>query len=221
MTPLGLSSGSLPHATAADLAAAVLGHGGSGLDLRIGKGHAWERDGVERGLRAIAAAGAEVFFTGVGARLGDPAAELAEAPPAWPVKVFCVERPDPGLVAEQAAGRELWVETHAGGPDVTTLIDLAERTGVGLVLDVLGLAEIGGADRHRLAALAPHVRAAQVKGFHRTPQGTRHRPLEPRDLEPVLAVMERTSLRCVTVESRAGNPGADLVLLATLLKENT
>ncbi|MGC5009256.1 hypothetical protein ACLQ2R_00680 [Streptosporangium sp. DT93] len=222
---IGLSSGTLPRSTAAELAGAVLAYGGSGLDLRVGKGQRWEEDGVLSGLRAIGSAGLDVFFTGLGWRLGDPALprpETAGVPAAWPVKVFCVEAPDPGLVGEQVAaaadaGFELWVETHAGGPDVDGLIDLAGRTGVGVVLDVLGLAAIGGADDHRLAGLAPHVRAAQVKGVTRTPQGVRHRPLAPPDLDPVLRVMESTALRCVTVESRAGTPDADLAVLARAL----
>lgn len=222
---IGLSSGTLPGATAAELADAVLAYGGSGVDLRIGKNQRWERDGVAEAVRGFAAAGLHVFFTGVGWRLGDPALPdpaAADVPSKWPVKVFCVEAPDVGLVADQVAaaadaGLELWVETHAGGPGVNGLIDLAERTGVGVVLDVLGLDEIGGADRRQLAGLAPHVRAAQVKGVRRTSDGVRHRSLTPADLEPVLRVMDRAALRCVTVESRAGTPAADMAVLATAL----
>ncbi|GAA0443911.1 hypothetical protein Acor_27360 [Acrocarpospora corrugata] len=218
---IGLSSGTLPQATAAELADAVLAYGGSGVDLRIGKDQRWERDGVAEALSHFAANGLDVFYTGVGWRLGTPA-PLPEAPPEWPVKVFCVETPDLQLVADQVAaaseaGLELWVETHAGGPAVRGLIDLAGRTGVGIVLDVLGLGEIGGADRHELADLAPHVRAAQVKGVLRTPAGVRHRPLSPPDLDPVLSVLAGSALRCVTVESRAGAPAADLAVLARAL----
>ncbi|MEV0589970.1 hypothetical protein [Nonomuraea cavernae] len=228
---IGLSSGTLPQAGATELARAALRYGGSGVDLRIGKGQGWDSDGVAEGLRAVAEAGAEVFFTGVGWRLGDPglapaeAAEAAGVPSRWPVKVFCVERPDLGLVAEQVsgaadAGFALWVETHAGGPAVDGLIDLAARTGAGVVLDVLGLREIGGADRHQLADLAPHVHAAQVKGVLRTPEGVRHRPLTPPDLDPVLNVLERGPLRSITVESRAGAPDSDLAVLAHVLVPN-
>jgi len=220
--PLGYSSGTLPEAGPEELARAVLLAGGTGVDLRIGKGHGWERDGVRPGIDRIRRTGAEVFFVGVGWRLGDPAHwPLVEEPvPAeYPVKVFCVEHPDPALVAEQLAAAaearlQPWVETHAGGPDVPGLIDITERTGVGILVDLLGLAEIGGADRAQLRALAPFVRAAQVKGFRRTAQGTRHRPLAPHDLSYLL---DLGPLKAVTIESRAGTPDADLAVLAAEL----
>ncbi|GHI03118.1 hypothetical protein AQI88_02035 [Streptomyces cellostaticus] len=222
---LGYSSGTLPQAGPEELARAVLHAEGTGVDLRIGKGHGWERDGVQPGIDRIRRTGAEVFFVGVGWRLGDPAHwPVAEEPvPApYPVKVFCTERPDPALVAEQLAaaaeaGVEPWVETHAGGPDVAGLIDLAERTGVGVLVDLLGLAEIGGAHRAQLRALSPFVRAAQVKGVRRTAQGTRHRPLTPHDLTDLSYLLELGPLRAVTVESRAGTPDADLAVLAAAL----
>ncbi|MEU2060330.1 hypothetical protein [Streptomyces sp. NPDC013455] len=223
--PLGYSSGTLPGAGPEELARAVLGAGGTGVDLRIGKGHGWERDGVRPGIDRILRTGADVFFVGVGWHLGDPARWPVgeEAVPAeYPVKVFCVQRPDPALVTEQLAaaaeaGLRPWVETHAGGPDTAGLIDLADRTGVGVLVDLLGLAEIGGADRAQLRALAPFVRAAQVKGVLRTPQGTRHRPLAPHDLSDLSYLLGLGPLHAVTVESRAGTPDADLAVLAAEL----
>jgi len=223
--PLGYSSGTLPGAGPEELARAVLLAGGTGVDLRIGKDHGWERDGVRAGIDRIRRTGADVFFVGVGWRLGDaarwPVGE-EEVPAEDPVKVFCAERPDPVLVGEQLAaaadaGLRPWVETHAGGPDVTGLIDLTERTGVGVLLDLLGLAEIGGADHAQLRALAPFVRAAQVKGVHRTSKGTRHRPLAPHDLSDLSYLLSLGPLHAVTVESRAGAPDADLAVLAAEL----
>lgn len=230
--PIGFSSGTLPSAGAGELAAAVLAAGGSGLDLRIGRGHRWESDGVRAGLEAIAAAGAEVFFTGVGWRLGDPAGWPVrdagkDLPPRdYPVKVFCVAEPDPVLVTEQlaaaaGAGLEPWVETHAGGPDAARLLALAERTGVGVLVDLLGLAQIGGASPAQLRTLAPFVRAAQVKGVLRTEHGLRHRPLVPDDLADVVSLLKAATLRAVTVESRAGTPDADLAVLAQVLDTAT
>jgi hypothetical protein len=218
----------LPSAGAAELANAVLAAGGTGLDLRIGKGHGWERDGVPAGLDQIAAVGVDVFFLGVGWRLGDPAGwpvgerDLDAPPRGYPVKVFCVADPDSVLVDEQlaaaaAAGVEPWVETHGGGPDVRGLLDLTARTGVGVLVDLLGLAEIGGASPAQLRSLAPSVRAAQVKGVVHTAGGTRHRPLVPEDLTDLLYLLQTVPLRAVTVESRAGTPDADLAVLAHAL----
>jgi hypothetical protein len=170
-----------------------------------------------------------VFFFGLGWRLGDPhgwpraTADEGLPPAGWPVKVFCAADPDPVLVAEQlavaaAAGLEPWVETHAGGPDVRGLLELAERSGAGVVLDLLGLAEIGGASTAQLRALAPFIRAAQVKGVHRAEPGIRHRPLAPADLAGLLSVLHLAPLRAVTVESRAGTHDADLVVLADAMR---
>ncbi len=225
---IGFSSGTLPQAGAAELAMAVRAAGGTGVDLRIGKGHSWQREGVRAGLAAIQAAGIQVFFTGVGWRLGDPSgwpacSADAEQPPAeYPVKVFCAADPDPRLVTAQlaaarAAGLVPWVETHDGGPAVPDLIRVAERTGVGVVVDLRGLAEIGGAEPRLLADLAPFVQAAQVKGVLRTPGGTRHRPLVPDDLAILLDLIPLAPIRAVTVESRAGTPDADLAVLANAL----
>lgn len=227
--PIGFSSGTLPGAGARELGQAVLAAGGTGVDLRIGKGHGWERDGVRAGLDEIEAAGAEVFFFGLGWRLGDPygwpdgTADRTRPPAGWPVKVFCAADPDPVLVAEQlavaaAAGHDPWVETHAGGPDIRGLLALAERSGVGVVLDLRGLAEIGGASTAQLRALAPFIRAAQVKGVHPTEQGIRHRPLVPADLAGLLSVLPLAPLRAVTVESRAGTPDRDLAVLADAMR---
>jgi hypothetical protein len=231
MTPLaiGLSSGTLPRSSAAELAETVIDLGGRGVDLRIGKGQRWEQDGAAAGLRDILAAGIEVFFTGVGWRLGDPALVVDAAPDmpvTWPIKVFCVADPDLALVTDQVAaaadaGLRLWAETHAGGPSVAGLIRLADATGVGIVLDTLGLAEIGGMDHGQLADLAPHVRAAQVKGVLRTADGTRHRPLKNEDLDDIAQVAHFGVLRSVTVESRAGTPRADMAILARFVAEQT
>jgi len=224
-SPLGYSSGTLPGAGPGELARAVLRAGGTGVDLRIGKNHCWERDGVCTGIDRIRAEGAEVFFVGVGRRLGDPTGWFDDGQPLpreYPVKVFCVEHPDRSLVSDQLAaateaGLRPWVETHAGGPDVSGLIDLAERTGVGVLFDLLGVIEIGGADRSQLRALAPFVRAAQVKGVRRTEQGTLHRPLRLPDLSDLVYLLGLGPPRPMTVESRAGTPGADLAVLADAL----
>jgi hypothetical protein len=231
MTPLaiGFSSGTLPQSSAVEFAETVVDLGGRGVDLRIGKGQRWEQEGVAAGLRDIAAAGLEVFFTGVGWRLGDPdlvVEAAAGVPVTWPVKVFCVPKPDIALITDQLAaaadaGLRLWVETHAGGPSVAGLIAIAEATGVGIVLDTLGLAEIGGMADGQLADVAPHVRAAQVKGVRRTADGTRHRPLRNEDLDIVEQIAQFGALSAITVESRAGTPRADMAVLAGFVSEQT
>jgi hypothetical protein len=223
MVLLGLSSGTAPDVCAAELADMTTRGGGAAVDVRIGKGHAWEDNGVRQGIADIERAGVSVAFTGIGWHMGDPVSPVPhEWPPAqYPVKVFCVERPDHGLVAEQVAaaarsGVTLLIETHRGGPSATELARLAATSGVGVVADLLGLLETGS-DEDSLAELAPHVRAVQVKGV--TPQ-RRHRPMVPQDLAPVRRLLTLGApVRAITVESRAGRPLDDLALLAETVQE--
>jgi sugar phosphate isomerase/epimerase len=229
VTPIGvgLSSGTLPAASASELARGVRLVSGCGADLRIGKGHGWERDGVGAGLATLAAAGLEVFFTGIGMWLGGrPDArrehdELVQAPPG-PVKVFCRSQPDAGAVREQLATaaalhRELWIEIHEGGPGAVELTRLAARTGIGIVLDLLGLLRTGGATAAQLDAMAPHVDAVQVKGVEVGADGVRHRALRPGDLDVVLRVLRSGRVRAVTLESRAGRPERDMKVITEVL----
>jgi hypothetical protein len=223
MVLLGLSSGTAPRVSAAELAEMTTRGGGTAVDVRIGKGHAWENDGIRPGIADIEGAGVSVAFTGIGWHMGNPESPAPdEWPPAkYPVKVFCVERPDQGLVAEQVAaaarsGVTLLIETHRGGPSAAQLARLASASGVGVVADLLGLLETGS-DEASLADLAPYVRAVQVKGV--TPE-RRHRPMVPQDLAPVRRLLSfGAPVRAITVESRAGRPLDDLALLAETVHE--
>ncbi|MCP3798472.1 hypothetical protein NLX83_04280 [Allokutzneria sp. A3M-2-11 16] len=208
------------------MARAVLRGGGGGVDLRIGKGHAWECDGVAAGLAEFRAAGLDVFFTGVGWRLGEPeAVQIVEGVPPkdYPVKVFCVPEPDAGLVSAQLAeaaeaGLELWIETHRGGADILTLAGVAARFGVGVVVDLLGLLESGDHIRPALTELAPHVRAVQAKGVRKTSCGYRHRPLVDADLDVVEVLLSAGApVRAITIETRAGTETADLAVVTKRL----
>ncbi|MFE7745286.1 hypothetical protein [Nocardia sp. NPDC057455] len=223
----GLSSGTLPGSSAAELAALTSAAGGAGVDLRAGKGHGWERHGIDEGIAAVLGAGLSIYFLGSGLQLGERASRFHSIRPAIavPIKVFCVAEPDQALVDAQCCaaveqGIELLVETHHGGPDVVRLTALAERTGIGVVLDLLGLARIGGASRTQLRDLAPHVRAVQVKGFEPPENGWRHRPLESSDLDQVRQIVDDGApVRAITVESRAGTPRQDLAVVLQLRAE--
>ncbi|MGK8509987.1 hypothetical protein ACRS5S_18710 [Nocardia asiatica] len=217
----------MPESSAAELAASTSAAGGAGVDLRAGKGHGWERHGIDEGVAAVLAAGLSIYFLGSGVRLGERELHWDSIRPAIavPIKVFCVAEPDPALVAAQCAaaaeqGIELLVEAHEGGPDVVRLTELAEHTGVGVVLDLLGLARIGGASRTQLRELAPHVRAVQVKGFEPPENGWRHRPLQSSDLDQVRQIVaDGAPVRAITVESRAGTPRQDLAVVEQLRAE--
>ena len=229
---LGLSSASMPAASSAELAATTLRGGGNAVDLRIGKGHGWEASGVSDGIAAAHDAGVRVAFVGTGWVLGRPGHELRlPGAEGIPVKVFLDADPDVAVLEEQAGtaealGLPLWAETHRGGPCPAQLARLAAGYGIGVVVDLLGLYETSGGqdvDDGALAALAPHVRAVQVKGFSGGPNNRpRHRPLSGTDLDVVLRLLDAgASVASITVESRAGTPVNDLRLLAGVLSGTT
>ncbi|MFG2572541.1 hypothetical protein [Streptomyces sp. NPDC048481] len=230
MNPLiGVSSGSAPHLDAAALAGLVLSLGGTAVDVREGKGHAWEAGGLD-GLRA---AGAEVCFVGVATVLGD-----AAHPPGGiggrrrlekglPVKVFaaagCTAPERLGLtlaqvealVARVGDSSLVLVETHHGYAPVPELEELCRRAGTSVLLDTMGLARIDGDPVAAAARLAPWISYAQVKGFDWDAPGTsRHRPLACARPELTRRVLDAAgALRAVTVESKAPSLAEDTALL--------
>lgn len=211
---LGLSSGSAPGLDAPEFAALVRRAGGTVADLRAGKGHRWE----EQGLAGLC--GLPVSFVGISVTLGRPGrdGEAAERFPGESVKVFAA----PGaLDAEATAGQmraltadrkpeQVLVETHRGGAGPDELVRLCERYGCRLVLDNLGLDDIAADFRGALGDLAPLTAAVQVKGFE---PDRAHRPLTEGDLGWLAAF--RNARVDVTVESRAGTPHQDLRVLRT------
>ncbi|WP_084963706.1 hypothetical protein [Thermoactinospora rubra] len=218
---LGLSSGTVPAMTAAELAAFTRSLGGTVVDLRAGKGHAWERDGV------AALGGLAVAFVGLSVVLGEdpeqPAAvsDIARRFEGLPVKVFAARGASASRRArEQLAAltgtrtaADVLVETHRGGAGPKELAELCSRHGTRLVIDNLGLHEISRDVEADLAYLAPLARAVQVKGFG---AGGRHRPLAEEDLSWSHLFAEVGV--DVTVESRAGTPEHDLSVLARAWK---
>ncbi|MFD4660387.1 hypothetical protein ACFWP2_32755 [Kitasatospora sp. NPDC058444] len=227
-TMVGLSSGSAAGLGATELARLVRSLGGTAVDVRAGKGHGWQREGLA-GLRA---AGVEVCFVGVGTVLGDGAAltedERAHLEPGLPVKVFaaagCLAADRIGTtlaqvreLSELVGGPELvLVETHHGYAPVPELVELAERAGSRVLLDTMGLARIHPDPVAAAATLAPWTSYAQVKGFDwSAPDTSRHRPLAASCAADTRAVLTAAgALRAVTVESKAeASLAEDIALL--------
>ncbi|GHH56980.1 hypothetical protein [Streptomyces candidus] len=230
MRPLiGLSSGSAPGLDATELAGLALSAGGTAVDVREGKGHAWETGGLD-GLRT---AGAKVCFVGVGTVLGDAAhPPIAIGDLRWPerglpVKVFaaagCTAHERIALtlaqveaLAARVGDRSLvLVETHHGYAPVPELEELCRRAGTSVLLDTMGLARIDDDPVAAAARLAPWVSYAQVKGFDWDQPGTsRHRPLASARPELNRRVLDAAGeLRAVTVESKAPSLVEDIALL--------
>jgi hypothetical protein len=230
--PVGLSSGSCPEATASALADEVSAAGGSVVDLRLGKGHHWE----EQGISAFERAGLAVAFVGIGLDLGDEhsarAADMEQLARALagrrlPVKVFAAAALDRPGAAGAAAGRiaqrqltilertgcgPVLVETHHGHASARTLDRLCADAGLRLVFDVLGWYRLTGRFDDVDDVVARYAVAGQVKGF-RPGDTPRHEPLT---LLPDAAwpLVDRFGPQVpVTVETRAGTAQADLEYL--------
>ena len=231
---IGLSSGTVPELGAADFVAKLLDVGGDAVDLRAGKGHRWE----EEGLQPFLEAGVQVAFIGLGTALGDErwdetAIREAAAPFAgFPLKVFakigCMDEARAAFTARQvqvlaelAGGAErVLAETHHGCSGVDELIRLHEATGAHLLLDTMGLARITDDPEGDAERLAPIVRAVQVKGFDwQAPGESRHLPLSATDLSKTEAILRyvRDRAAAVTVETRAGSAQEDVRVLKNLL----
>jgi hypothetical protein len=229
---LGISSGSLPSLPATALAATVLRLGAGTVDLRWGKGHGWE----VQGLTPFDDAGVSIAFIGVSVVLGTgdpslrdlaPARALLDGRPPVPFKVFAArdldDAGDTGARSRDLAGRQAavladWagapalVETHHGYASLSALGFLCSEFGCGLLLDVYGLHQLTGELRDEAATLRRWARAAQVKGFEPV-AGGRHLPLA-RMPAPAWALLGELPRHApVTVESRAGAIDDDLSVL--------
>ncbi|MCW2640545.1 MAG: hypothetical protein JWP76_2851 [Dactylosporangium sp.] len=231
MTPVGISSGCCPELTGPQLAASARQLGVDVVDLRAGKGHAWECDGVA----PLRAAGLRVAFVGMSLVLGRPGQpceqRLAELDRLGavdvPVKVFADQALDVDPLARQVAreqvnalqemtgvGRVL-VETHHGYAGPPALAGLCAETGCRLLLDTLGLAKLHGGLDGVEPLLGPYIVACQVKGYDTSdPAGTRHLPLRGMDPAHVAQVRRLVPPGApVLVESKAGVLADDVAVL--------
>ncbi|MER5891310.1 hypothetical protein ABT160_46540 [Streptomyces sp. NPDC001941] len=228
-TRVGLSSGCAPALTAGALAALTRDLGGSTVDVRAGKGHAWETSG---GLAALREAGVDVCFVGTGIVLGDPAhpaSACAAQPwlePGLPVKVFaaegCTAPGSAALTAAQIAALSdrtghaglVLVETHHGYAPVEELAALCADFGTSVLLDTMGLARITDDPQGAAARLAPWTTHAQVKGFDwDAPATSRHRPLADCADRTRAVLTAAGTLRAVTAETKAPSLPQDTALL--------
>lgn len=230
MSAFGLSSGSLPRASARELIAALHGLGLSVVDLRLGKRHGWEADG----LAVFTDAGVQIAFVGLSVTLGEGDALLCGLAdelksllanfPGLPVKVFAsaeLDAPDSaawelaarqlGVLAAVSGGRPL-VETHHGYAGLAALDRLCSAHGCSLLLDVGGFLRLTGGFADPRAVVAAHATAAQVKGVSPADPGT-HRPLSelPDAAWALLNSVPRDAP--VTIESKSGTLARDVAAL--------
>jgi hypothetical protein len=235
MTPLvGLSSSSVPGLGARELVEKARQAGAECLDLRAQRGQAWEAGDFERLLDSM-----PVAFVGAGGRLGagvDPSSLPAPLIPhlvarGIPLRLFSAPLEEPSAQdafrADVQRIRDVWgdglrlcVEVHDERPTLAQIDRELAATGVGVVLDSLGLARLGATRDDARKLVARYGVAVQVKGFVRTRDGYRHTSLASRPilLDEARELVHGSDLP-VTVETKAGTWAQDVASLRSALCE--
>jgi hypothetical protein len=232
MTAFGYSSSCFPAKSFDELVAVTAASGGTCLDLRAQRGQAWEDE------RTVADLAKEmsISFVGTSIVLGSPWAthqednrRLWEATTAGtPIRCFVPARlADPPVWADavravkflRSSYRDptLLVECHRSEPRLEVVVDFLDATGLGLVVDTLGLARLDVPPLEAGELASRYAGAIQVKGFAREDgTGWRHGPLEcaPEALELARAVMLKAGDQVsATVETKSDTAAADLAAL--------
>jgi hypothetical protein len=236
MTAFGYSSSCFPAKSFDELVTVTAASGGTCLDLRAQRAQAWEDE------RTIADLAKEmsISFVGTSIVLGSPLPthqedkrRLREATAAGvPIRCFVPTRlADPSVWADAVRAVKflrssycdpaLLVECHRSEPRVEVVVDFLEATGLGLLIDTLGLArlEVPPSEAGELASR--YAGAIQVKGFVREDgTGWRHGPLgcAPEALELARTVILRAGDHVsATVETKSDTAAADLAVLIRTL----
>lgn len=225
---LGLSSGSMPTASADDMIEWLQRVDFGTVDLRVGKGQGWEAQGMSPFL----AAHIQVAFIGTSMRLGDSSSPADATLRALdrvnavgvPVKVFASGNLDNdpqafSIAAKQIeqlttySGRPVVVETHHGYASLTSLDALCRAFPCRLLLDVFGFYQLTGRLEDTSSTLRRWAIAGQVKGF--AEDGGAHLPL--RQLPPAgWQLLNHLPIQApITIESRADTLDDDAAILKT------
>jgi hypothetical protein len=234
MTPMiGISSSSLPEASAPELLSSAAAMGAGCVDLRAGRGQGWEPE------FDLIAKTLPVTFVGVGATLG--AGVPAEpAPPdlmravierGIALRLFAGPLDDAEGVRRFAADvgllRDAWgprlrlaVEPHTAAPTLAQLDEVLAEHGIGAVVDTLGLVRLGASLDASRAFLRRHAIAVQVKGLVLRDGAYRHTALSSAPtLTTWTAALIRDTQVPITVETKAGTAAEDIRTLRRALQE--
>ena len=222
MRAVGLSTNTVPAASARELVARWERGLLDVVDLRLGRQQEWEH-----GFAKLIECGLPISFVAA-----DTITPLAGTSGALPLRVplsrqaWAMQREE--LVQAWRNARtgavhgvsELVVETHWNEPgSIPNFIDMCEQLQSRVVLDNLGLHRMGLRDVDELSPLNGRVLAVQVKGFGGRPE--RHLPLEALGGVPARttwAVIERTPDVPVLVESKAGTADADVAVIRSRVR---
>ncbi|WP_328783191.1 hypothetical protein OIE52_16280 [Streptomyces canus] len=229
---IGISSSSMPEASATGLLSGASAMGAECVDLRAGRDQGWEPE------FDLIAGTLPVAFVGVGATLG-AGVPADPAPPALmraviergiPLRLFAAPLDDTAAVRRFADDvrllRDTWgpelrlaVEPHTAAPTLAQLDEALGEHRIGAVVDTLGMARLGATLDDSRAFLLRHAIAVQVKGLVRHQGGYRHTALghAPTLTAWTAALIGDVPLP-VTVETKAGTAAEDIRTLRRALE---
>lgn len=226
---VAVSTSSCPRLGAVELAEAVLANGGEGVELRVGRGHEWEREG---GL-TVAAAGVAVTGIASSRALGAETAPEDEVDVGLAAligtRLRCFLDPRCGDDREAARRAEsqvtrvqralgaadaVVVEPHPGYASLPGVAAFCAKTGAEAVIDTYALQLLGVEAGGAFSELGRATRVLHVKGFERGGErGWRHRPLRPEDLPDARALAHAPKLAALVLETKTPLPWPDLRVL--------
>jgi hypothetical protein len=226
---VGVSTSSCPNLRASEIAEAVLSCGGDSVELRIGKGHGWESDGVlavaDAGVTVTAIASSRTFGADAMPESDEDVNQaesictclrcFLDARYAGDEKV--TRRAHVQVAAVQRAlgdNGAVVVEPHPGYASVPDVAAFCASTGANAVLDTLAVHRLGIAMPQAFSELGGTTCVLHVKGFEQErDRGWSHRALARGDLPDLAALAYAPGLAVVVVETRAGSQWRDLRLL--------
>lgn len=226
---LGVSTSSCPELRACELAEAILASGGDSVELRIGRGHGWESDGV----LALATAGVTVTTIASSRSFGsdvlpDSEEDINHAKSIG-ARLRCfldagyegdqdtIRRAHLQVVAVQRSlgyNGSVVIEPHPGRASALGVSAFCAHTGASAVLDTFALQRLGIAMPQAFSTLGGATQVLHVKGFVQDEDRRwSHRALAPSDLPDLTALGHAPELAAVVVETKAGSHWRDLRLL--------
>ncbi|TYR78262.1 hypothetical protein FZC66_20065 [Priestia megaterium] len=232
---IGLSSGSVPSLNSEEIIELLDRLKGSVVDLRIGKGHAWE----QQGLCPFKNSKIKIGFIGLSTVLGDESWDScriqrhAEVYQGYPLKVFarkdCIKN-NLSLVEKQVqcltniAGnvKDIYVETHYGYASISDHVDLYEEMGISTLLDIMGLAKISQDPINDSKKISEFTYGVQTKGFDwKNPLCSLHLPISKIDLQNNKNILDniKSEIKFLTIETKSHSFREDFILTSKFFSE--
>ena len=193
---LGFSSNCFPEKSAQEIVDLLNKESAKIVDLRIGKEQLWEKEGIGFFVKNAI----EVVFIGTSIVIGDKfftpdiiKKQISEYSH-FDIKVVastnCLEEENLETtirqiktIKEVCFNRKIFVETHYGYANISTLLELNKMFGINLLLDIMGFMKISTKPMEDLKLISHAIESIQIKGFDwNNPRESKHLPINYRSV---------------------------------------